>query len=77
MVTYIGHVLDYTRKEAGPIINTKICIAIHNYRRYTSGYTRIYISKSTMISLGKSSSWVAVLSTGIIIIAVLRRGVGL
>jgi hypothetical protein len=31
---------------------------------------------STMISSGKSSSWVAVLSTGIIIIAVTRCSVG-
>jgi hypothetical protein len=43
---YIGHVLDYTRKEADPIINTKIYIAIHNYRRYTFEYTRIgYVSQ--------------------------------
>jgi hypothetical protein len=44
MVTYIGHVLDYRRKESDPIINRKICIDIHNYRGYTSGYIRICIS---------------------------------
>jgi hypothetical protein len=42
---YIGHVLDYTRKGAGLILNTKICIAIHNYRGYTSRYSEICISK--------------------------------